>query len=214
MATQAEFDKLVLERDQLLHSVAQLRQALTEGQHQAEAGFSMNFGMISDVAGPCQVTFRGATCKDWPEASSQASEFVKTKLAQGWKFNVPASAPKQSESAPQATQAAPTSATAQPSAGGAVTEVRVVYMEVLPQADGKTEVKFFGNDKKQPHNQYPDVYSKRMAQDHVKAMPFLDPNIFGKAGNYTVSLVLGYTLSVKTNAKGNPYKDVQYIKQV
>lgn len=91
--------------------------------------------------------------------------------------------------------------------------MRVVYIEVLPQADGKTEVKFFGNDKKQPHNQYPDVYSKRVAADHIKNMPFLDSAIFSKAGNYTVSLVLGYTLSAKTNAKGNPYKDIQYIKQ-
>lgn len=32
-----------------------------QSEHQviSEAGFSMNFGMISDVAGPCQVTFRG-----------------------------------------------------------------------------------------------------------------------------------------------------------
>jgi hypothetical protein len=203
MATQAETQE---------EYIKQLESELewSNGRGMSEAGFSMNFGMISDLAGPCQVTFRGSTCKDWPEVSGQASEFVKAKLAQGWKFNVPAPAPKQSESAPQA---APTSAPAQPSAGVAVTEVRVVYMEVLPQADGKTEVKFFGNDKKQPHNQYPDVYSKRMAQDHVKAMPFLDPNIFGRAGNYAVSLVLGYTLSAKTNAKGNPYKDVQYIKQ-
>ena len=43
-------------------------------------------------------------------------------------------------------------------------------------------------------------------------MEYLNEQIFYLPGEYEVDLLIGYTLSDKLNTKGNPYKDVQYIK--
>src|SRR3990167_1791780 len=93
-----------------------------------------------------------------------------------------------------------------------VLEVRAVFMTVEPKPGGKVSVNFFGNDKKQPHNQYADIYVTRTAEQLSSAMEYLNEQIFYLPGEYEVDLLIGYTLSDKLNTKGNPYKDVQYIK--
>ena len=92
-------------------------------------------------------------------------------------------------------------------------EIHAVHMTVEPKAGGKVNVNFFGNDKLQPHNKYADIYITRTLDQLEKDMPFLDPETFEDAAEYTVDLLVGYTLSDKLNTKGNPYKDVQYIQQ-
>ena len=94
-----------------------------------------------------------------------------------------------------------------------VLEIHAVHMTVEPKAGGKVNVNFFGNDRLQPHNKYADIYITRTLDQLEKDMPFLDPETFEDAAEYTVDLLVGYTLSDKLNTKGNPYKDVQYIQQ-
>ena len=94
-----------------------------------------------------------------------------------------------------------------------VTEVKAVHISVEPKPGGKTSVNFFGNDRKQPHNQFADVYVTRSAEQLGQLMPFIDPTVFEQAGEYAAVLTVGYTLSDKLNTKGNPYKDVQYVRQ-
>ena len=94
-----------------------------------------------------------------------------------------------------------------------VLEVRAVHMTVEPKPGGRVNVNFFGNDRKQPHNQFADIYVSRAAEQLAKDMAFLDPEVFTGPGEYAIEMLVGYTLSDKLNTKGNPYKDVQYIKQ-
>jgi len=93
-----------------------------------------------------------------------------------------------------------------------VLEIHAVYMTIEPKAGGKINVNFFGNDRKQPHNQFADIYYTRTLDQLKKDMPFLAPETYENADEFTVDLVVGYTLSDKPNTKGNPYKDIQYIK--
>lgn len=88
-----------------------------------------------------------------------------------------------------------------------------VYMTIEPKPGGKVAVNFFGNGHKQPHDDYAEVYVIRSAEQLAKDMPFFDSEIFVEAGEYSESLTVGYTLSDKLNSKGNPYKDIQYIRR-
>jgi len=106
--------------------------------------------------------------------------------------------------------AAATQATAQVKP---VMEIHAVHMTVEPKPGGKVSVNFFGNDRKQPHNQFADIYVTRTAMQLSSDMPYLDPEVFTAPGEYAVDLIIGYTLSDKLNSKGNNYKDVVYIKQ-
>lgn len=92
-------------------------------------------------------------------------------------------------------------------------EVIATRVEVAPKPDSKCELKFFGDGDK-----YPRIYATKPVTTWV-AMLGWDASSFGQAENFIlgpdeqpIRLKIGYTLSDKLNTKGNPYKDIQYIK--
>lgn len=109
--------------------------------------------------------------------------------------------------------AKPTTSNA-PLAGKAVSEVISTKIEVLPKPDGKCEVKFYDDD---PNHKYAAIYGTKPVTTWA-AMLGWQPDAFSVPATYTstsegpIRLTIGYTLSDKLNSKGNPYKDIQYIK--
>lgn len=187
-----------------------------------ESGCSLNVSFTVNADG---TTLTGGQLTLRADKYEQASDIVKAlddlMTARKWKV---APTPKAAPPAPpnkavailKEAGAAPEVIAAAKQATAHVKEtltVNAVFMTVEPKPGGKVTLNFFGNDRKQPHNQFADLYVTRSAEQLAKDMPYLDPEIFEQAGEYTCSLVVGYVLSDKLNTKGNPYKDVQYIRQ-
>src|SRR3990172_2505406 len=186
-----------------------------------ESPISVNWNMLGKYEEPFQITLRaGVTGEIIIDVMKARSEFLDVALKGGYKFSEkpkPAPAAKENKAVailkeagatPQVIAAA-TQATAHVKPG---LEIHAVHMMVEPKPGGKVNVSFFGNDRKHPHNQFADIYVSRSAEQLAKDMAFLDPEVFTGPGEYAVELIVGYTLSDKLNTKGNPYKDIQYIK--
>jgi len=186
-----------------------------------ESGFSMNFQIQNGLIVGGQITIREPRLQDWPNAADEYK-----KICERFALKQ-ASAPKPAPSAPvkdnkavavlkQAGAAPEVIAAAKAATAGqkSVLEIHAVHMTVEPKPGGKVNVNFFGNDRKQPHNQFADIYVTRTAVQLSSDMPFLDPEIFESAEEYAVDLTIGYTLSDKLNSKSNPYKDVLFIREL
>ncbi len=94
--------------------------------------------------------------------------------------------------------------------------IHSVFLEVIPESDEKVTLKWYGNDKKQPHNQYPDIYSKRAID---KALELLrstgedwQPELLTKPRSFSVKHTILYVDSDKMNGKGNPYKNITELR--
>ena len=209
---------------QAFQKAAQEREAaLKAACPPAESPISMNWTMYDKRGVQVQITMRaGIDAEIIKQVFNARAEFVEQVLKEerGWTMPVapkPAPAAKENKAvailkeagaAPQVIAAA-TQATAHVKP---VLEIHAVHMTVEPKPGGKINVNFFGNDRKQPHNQFADIYVSRSAEQLAKDMAFLDPKVFTGPGEYAVEMLVGYTLSDKLNTKGNPYKDIQYIK--
>ena len=221
----AAFQKAAAEHDEAQQSEFAAQMArLKDACPPAESPISMNWTMYDKRGVQVQITMRaGVDAEIIKQVFNARAEFVEQVLKEerGWTVPVapkPAPAAKENKAvailkevgaAPQVIAAA-MQATAHIKP---VMEIRAVHMTVEPKAGGKVNVNFFGNDRKMPHNQFADIYVTRTAEQLAKDMAFLDPEVFTGPGEYGVEMLIGYTLSDKLNSKGNPYKDIQYIRQ-
>ena len=94
-----------------------------------------------------------------------------------------------------------------------ILKLAVSKVEIVPKPDGKAELKFYGAGHK-----YPDLYATRSIAVWAEEIGW-DVSAFAAAITYDTTDVgksptmeVGYTLSDKLNTKGNPYKDIDYIK--
>ncbi len=97
--------------------------------------------------------------------------------------------------------------------GGQITGgvFRIVAMDVLPRADGRVDLKFFGNDKKQPRNQYPDItwtIAPETACEKLATVGGFMPEHLAKAQTYNLPCKLHWVNSDKLNRNQVPYKNV------
>lgn len=194
-----------------------------------ESPISVNWNMLGKHGEVFQMTLRnGITGELIVEVMKARSEFLDLALKGGYSFPAklgpaPSAALRQAQDtdnkavsilkdagAPAVVVAAAKAATADQAQ---VIVVHAVYMEVEPKADGRVNVNWFGNDKKQPRNQFADIYTSRTPDGLAQAMPFFAAEMWTKPGSYSCKLAVGYTLSEKLNSKGNPYRDIQYIRQ-
>lgn len=109
---------------------------------------------------------------------------------------------------PAPTTAAPTV----PQAGGAkaIQTLAAVKMSVAPEAGGKVKVGFYESG-----HQYPDIYSTRPVDYWIKLLAptgAWTAEHFAAVAEFGMSVVVSYTLSDKTNSKGNRYKDIVSVK--
>jgi hypothetical protein len=176
---------------------------------QPEAGFSLNWQMVDTLGATVQVTMRTARVAEWPDVMKHRAAFLQKATEKGWA--VPSKLPNLPSPAPQPTASAPAPALAQASSNGnGALVLDSARMEVVPGADGKSEVKFYADG-----HQYPDLYTKRTpAQLAVLLQPTgqWTPDHFTKAGTHAVPMRIEYKLSDKKNSKGNPYKDIVAVK--
>ncbi len=134
--------------------------------------------------------------------------------------------PKAPAAAKPATSSAPTPAPVSPaapaapaapapaapgSAVGATGIFNIVAMDVMPQADGRVVLKFFGNDKKQPRNQYPDItwtIAPETACEKLAPLGGFMPEHLSKAQTYNLPCKLHWVNSEKLNRNQQPYKNI------
>jgi len=199
--------------EQLQSDIARLNKQLAA--HVPESGFSMNWSLIDPVGCAVQMTARAPLLGDWGRVIDARHTMVVRLQEHGWTVPGPAGrAPvAASESAPvDAPTPAPTPSAAPAQNGGEAYAVRAVMWEVLPDAEGKVQIKFYGNDKKQPHNQYPDVYATKTPEAWAAMMPFIGAEAWQRVGKYNTPLIVRYVLSDKLNSKGNPYKNLTAVE--
>lgn len=101
--------------------------------------------------------------------------------------------------------------------GGVVTGgiINVVALDITPRADGKVSLAFFGNDRKQPRNQYADltwVTDVDHAIEKLKVVTGFAGQHFKVAGTYNLPCKLHWVPSAKKNANGIPYKNVDHFE--
>lgn len=90
----------------------------------------------------------------------------------------------------------------------------IVCLDVTPRSDGKVKLDFFGNDKKQPRNQYPSVYwvtDIDHALDKLKTVAGFSAGHMKVAGSFNLPCKLHWVPG-GLNSKGNPYKNVDYLE--
>jgi hypothetical protein len=90
----------------------------------------------------------------------------------------------------------------------------VTYVEFLPQPSGKVKVSFFGNDKKQPHNQYPFinwVTDPSFVPAKFASVAQFTPDMFKSALAYDLPCRL-FWVPGSLNSQGQPYKNIDRIE--
>ena len=115
---------------------------------------------------------------------------------------------------PAAVVAPPASVPAVPAVPAAPTQgiLRAVKMDIAPRADGKVDIKFFGEGHK-----YADLMRVATVE---QAIQFLSPvgaytaQHLSVTASYQVNLDVRWAESDRRNSKGNPYKDILDIKAV
>lgn len=110
---------------------------------------------------------------------------------------------------------APQTPAAGPAVTGAPNILHIVAMDIVPRADGKVELKFFGNDKKSPRNQYADLSWVTQADKAVeKLLPIAGFTVahFAAAASYELKCKLIWTPSDKLNRNNVPYKNVDHFE--
>jgi hypothetical protein len=92
-----------------------------------------------------------------------------------------------------------------------------VSIDILPQADGRSKVEFYGDTYGQPRDKFPTT-SSLWTPDKLQELlaPYYEflQDTFGKAGTFSVDFNVEYYFSKKTNQAGNPYKNVAKIHPI
>ena len=87
----------------------------------------------------------------------------------------------------------------------------VVSLDIDPQRDGRVKASFFGNDFKQPRDDYAQASLLLEPADMVEALaPYYTFKLdtFQKIGTFDVDFYVETYLSTKMNQAGKPYKNV------
>lgn len=95
--------------------------------------------------------------------------------------------------------------------------LNIVKLDISPRADGKCDLKFYGNDKAQPKNKYPDltwVTTADYAIDKLKTVAGFSGEHFAMVGSYDLKCKLVWVASEKLNRNGAPYKNVERFEAV
>jgi hypothetical protein len=91
---------------------------------------------------------------------------------------------------------------------------KCVSIDILPQADGRSKVEFYGDDFKQPRNDYPttsSLWTPDKLQELIAPYYEFQQDTFKMAGTFAVDMMVEYYFSKKTNQAGNPYKNVAKV---
>jgi hypothetical protein len=121
----------------------------------------------------------------------------------------------------------PTAPAAAPASGSAAGANDIIWKPVSeivcgiapPDKDGKARgfIEFFGDDIKQPRNDYFTVKSMWTPDKLVELMSdvgnFTEQH-FQQPGTYKLRAEVGYRLSSKLNSAGNPYKNVAAVRKI
>jgi hypothetical protein len=108
----------------------------------------------------------------------------------------------------------------QPAAGRASgLSMHCVSMDILPKPGGVVNIELFGDNYKQPRNDYATLYLNTSGDrwtvekliELFKPYHTFLPQTFTQAGTFNVDFTVEYHESKKTNTKGNPYLDVDRI---
>lgn len=92
-----------------------------------------------------------------------------------------------------------------------------VSMDILPQADGRSKVMFFGDTYGQPRDKYAtcsSLWSPDKLQEMIAPYYEFQQETFGKAATFSVDFNLEYYFSKNTNQAGNPYKNVSKVHAI
>jgi hypothetical protein len=93
-----------------------------------------------------------------------------------------------------------------------------VFVKVLPQPDDKVTVEFYGNDKKQPHNDYASVkVNKWSVPNATGLMKYVTSADMSKAAEFTLSCRVYWTEGKEytgTNGNKGHYKDVAHVRPI
>lgn len=175
----------------------------------ASTNFYWTFGKIETFS--LQTTFRGNLQDVEIEAHLAAVKSALVHIVEMGGHAKPVGQQAQaSQPAPQQTaKAPPTPPVKQPAAQQngpkEIHELKFVKVEVVPKPDGKSELRFY-----EAGHKYPDIYATRATEKWIDELGW-DETAFVSAA-YDAKGVAGYVLSDKLNTKGNPYKDIEYIK--
>lgn len=93
----------------------------------------------------------------------------------------------------------------------------IVHLEITPRADGKCDLKFYGNDKAQPRNKYPDltwVTTVDYAVDKLKTVAGFSGEHFRVSGSFELKCKLVWVASEKLNRNGVPYKNIDHFEKI
>lgn len=108
--------------------------------------------------------------------------------------------------------AAAVTAPAEDQTPGVLHSYHVVSVLVTPQANGKTKVEFFGNDKKLPVNEYSFLSYINTPDGCATLFKTLGPwtaQHFSVASRYdTLNVTADWEYSTKRSSRGTPYKNV------
>jgi hypothetical protein len=92
-----------------------------------------------------------------------------------------------------------------------------VSIDILPQADGRSKVEFYGDTYGQPRDKYATT-SSLWTPDKLQELllPYYDfqQDTFGVAGTFNMDCNVEYYFSKKTNQAGNPYKNVAKVHAI
>lgn len=185
----------------------------------AEAGISLNWRMTDPEGCDVQFTMRGTFADDWKYVVSMRRDLVIAAKKNGWTAQgaqttqprptedpVSDAGPKQGQPKPSPKHTPVTGGGTQ--GGKAIQVFKADKVVIEPKPDGKVRVNFWQTGRK-----YADLYGTKSADKWADLFGW-DESAFSEPETYGVSVEVGYTLSDKTNDKGNPYKDIEYIKEL
>jgi len=220
---QAEFDKLVEERDALALALEQARKIVAP-----EAGFSVTW----QVQPGGKVANLQCTARD-PLLDN--AEHVIQRVAGLWKryewslIEPPQAAPppvpsKAAEAVKDGTPEAQAAVKAvvegvgDPPAGKEWQTCDVCFVKILPQPGELVSIEFYGNAHKQPHDDFPEVKVNKWKYEqaaglmkHVTSASVKEANEF--ALSCRVYYTIGKEYTKKDGSKGN-YRDIGHVRLI
>jgi hypothetical protein len=91
-----------------------------------------------------------------------------------------------------------------------------VFLEILPQPDERVTLKFYGNDRKQPHNDYPSVSVNKWAWEQAQGLlKHVTTADVSKAAEFSLPCRVYWTLGksyTKPDGSTGQYKDVAHVR--
>jgi hypothetical protein len=201
-----------------------------EAKQPAEAGFSCNMFLTSEIMGRVQFTFRGATSADWGATLEDIDRFAHYMREKGWKFDgekpvasppavsAPVRIAKEEGNAPlaQATAQAEEEVPAPP-AGKEWIIFAANSVKVLPQPDNKVTLEFYADGKK-----FPGVKVNKWKIENANGlMKHVTSEDMAKAADYKLDCLVYYTEGAEGKMVGTDgvekkfhYKDVAHVRGI